>query len=117
MENIIYFGLTFLLIYTIYYFASIRKAKKDVKKIPVEVQYLILKYKINLNKINYREFLNAIAIIGSFDIALVATIVGFIDGILWQLLFGFLAVIPVIIISFSIVGKYYKKREIRKEDK
>ena len=108
MEEIIYFVITFLIVYTIYYFASIRKAKKNKKKIPVEVEYLMLCYKIDVKKIPYRNFLNTIAIVGSFDVALVTTLVSLIDGVIWQLLFGFVFVVPIIVISFMLVGKYYK---------
>jgi len=120
MEHIIYFSVTFLIVYMIYYFASIRKAKKNKKKLPVEVQYLILCYGIDLDKISYRNFLNTIAIVGSFDVALVATIVSLFKEVVWQLLFGFIFVVPVIIISFMLVGKYYQKVQnsiIDNEDK
>lgn len=109
MEHIVYFSVTFLVVYMIYYFASIRKAKKNKKKIPIEVQYLILSYGIDINKIQYRNFLNTIAIVGSFDVALVATIVSLFKEVIWQLLFGFVFVVPVIIISFMLIGKYYQK--------
>lgn len=108
MGEIIYFIITFLIVYMIYYFASIRKAKKNKKKIPVEVQYLMLCYKIDTKKIPYRNFLNTVAIVGSLDVAIVATLVSLIDGVIWQLLFGFVFIVPVIIISFMLVGKYYK---------
>ena len=108
MGEIVYFVITFLVVYTIYYFASIRKAKKNKKKIPVEVEYLMLCYKIDVKKIPYRNFLNTIAIVGSLDVAIVATLVSLIDGVIWQLLFGFVFVVPVIVISFTLVGKYYK---------
>lgn len=111
MEELIYFGITFLLIYVIYYFTSIRKAKKDQKKIPIEVQYLILRYKIDTNKISYLNFLNVIAIVASVDIALGALLTSFIDGIIWQLLFGIIFIIPVVVISFMLVGKYYQKQQ------
>ena len=109
MVEIIYFIITFLIVYMIYYFASIRKAKKNKKKLPAEVEYLILCYQIDIKKIPYRNFLNTIAIVGSFDVALVATLVSLIDGIIWQLLFGFVFIIPIIVLSFTLVGKYYKK--------
>ncbi|MDD6223621.1 MAG: hypothetical protein PUB18_01300 [bacterium] len=111
MEHIIYFGGTFLLVYLIYYFASIRKAKKNTKKIPVEVQYLILAYHIDVKKIPYLSFLNTIAIVGSFDIALVAVIVSLFQDLVWQLLFGFVVVVPIIVISFMLIGKYYQQQQ------
>ena len=50
-------------------------------------------------------------IVTSFDIALVSTIVAKVDGIVWQILFGFVAVVPVIVLSFMLLGKYYKYKQ------
>ena len=111
MEELIYFGITFLIVYMIYYFASIRKAKKNKDKLPVEVQYLILRYNIDVNKISYRSFLNTIAIVGGIDIALVVTIISQFNEFIWQLLFGLVFIIPIIVISFMFVGKYYEKQQ------
>lgn len=108
IASLIYFGLTFLIVYCIYYFRSVKKAKKDIDKMSVETKYLVLKYNINLKKINYKSFLNVVAITGSFDIALVAFIISFFNNIFIQLLIGFLVLIPVILISFSIIGNHYK---------
>ena len=111
MKELIYFCITFLVVYMIYYFVSIRKAKKDMKKLPVEVRYLILYYNIDIKKIQYRNFLNTIAMVGSFDVAFTATIVCLFEGPIWQLLFGFVFIVPIIIISFMLVGKYYQKHQ------
>ena len=111
MKELIYFCITFLVVYMIYYFVSIRKAKKDLKKLPVEVRYLILYYNIDIKKIQYRNFLNTIAMVGSFDVAFTATIVCLFDSPIWQLLFGFVFIVPIIIISFMLVGKYYQKHQ------
>ena len=109
MKEIIYFIITFLIVYLIYYFASIRKAKQDKNKLPIEVQYLILCYELDIKKIPYRNFLNTIAIVASFDVALTVTLVSLIKEIVWQILFGFVFIVPIIVISFTLVGKYYKK--------
>lgn len=108
MESIGYFVFTFILVYVLYYFLSVRKAKRNSKKVPVEAEYLILLYKLDTKNFNYKKFVNTVAIVGSFDIALVATIVFHIDGFLWELLFGFILLIPVIGVSFMLLGKYYK---------
>lgn len=104
------FLVIFLLVYLFYYFFSVRKARKNGKKVPVEVQYLLIKYQINLKKIKYKKFVNSVALLGSFDIALVGTIVLFLDNIFFQLLIGFALFIPVILISFRFVGNYYQKK-------
>ena len=56
MEHIIYFSVTFLIVYMIYYFASIRKAKKNKKKLLLsEINGLEEDLKWLLNKINAKE--------------------------------------------------------------
>lgn len=119
MVDIIYFGTTFLLIYVIYYFVSIRKAKKDTKKLPAEVKYLTSLYKINLNKINYCSFLNTIALVAALDISIVVVIISKFDDLIWEVLFGIVTLFPIIIISFMLIGKYYQvaQNKIIKEDK
>lgn len=104
------FLMIFILVYLFYYFFSVRKARKNGKKVPVEVQYLLIKYQINLKKIKYKKFVNSVALLGSFDIALVGSIVLFFDNIFFQLLIGFMLFIPIILISFKVVGNYYQKK-------
>ncbi len=115
MEELIVFAFTFLLVYTVYYFLSIRKAKTNKKKLPIEVQYLLLRYKIDLKKIKYRNFLNTIAIVGSLDIALVVTLIGKFENIIWQLLFGCVFLVPIIILSFMAIGNYYQNLQLKIE--
>lgn len=110
VEFLVNFIVIFILIYVFYYFCSVRKARKNGKKVPVEVQYLLIKYQINLKKIKYKKFVNSVALLGSFDIALVGSIVMYFNNIFFQLLIGFALFIPIILISFKLVGKYYQKK-------
>lgn len=109
MEFFVNFIFIFLLVYLFYYLISVRKARKNKNKIPVEVQYLILKYQIDLSKVKYKKFMNSIALVGSFDIALIASVIFYVDGLLLQLLLGFCLIFPVIILSFMLLGKHYQK--------
>ncbi len=110
MEFLFNFILIFVIVYISFYFVSVRKARKNSKRVPVEVQYLLIRYQIDLKKIRYKKFVNSVALIGSFDIALVGAIVLLVKGILFQLLFGFILFVPVILISFHLLGKYYQKK-------
>lgn len=109
MKFFINFILVFLFLYILYYFLFVRKARKNKKKIPVEVQYLILKYQIDLSKVKYKKFMNSIALVESFDIALIASAIFYVHGLLLQLFVGLCLVFPVIILSFMLLGKYYQK--------
>ena len=96
----------------IYYFLFIRKTKRDYK-IPSEAQYLIALYKLDTKLFSYQRFVRIVGMVTSFDIALVATMVANIDGSIWQILFGFVIVVPVMVISFMLLGKFYQKKEIK----
>lgn len=116
MEILSWFTFDFVLIFTLYYILFIRKAKRGVKT-PSEVQYLINLYKLDTKKFSYKKFLVFVGLVTSFDTSLVATIVTVVDGIVWQILFGFIIVIPVMVISFTILGKYYKNKETKDNSK
>lgn len=111
MNYIYWFVGSFNLIFIIYYFIFIKGSRRN-KKIPSEAQYLIYQYKLDISKFSYYRFIRVVGIVTSFDIALVATIVAKVDGTIWQILFGFVAVVPVIIITFMLLGKYYQKKQL-----
>ena len=110
MEFLINFVIIFVFIYAFYYIFSVRKARKNGKKVPVEVQYLLLRYQIDLKKIRYKQFVNSVALVGSLDMALVGSIILFVKGIIFQLLFGVILFIPIILVSFHLLGKYYQEK-------
>ena len=116
MEYISWFLFSFVFIYIIYYFLFIRKTKRDYK-IPSEAQYLIALYKLDTKLFSYQRFVRIVGMVTSFDIALVATMVANIDGSIWQILFGFVIVVPIMVISFMLLGKFYQKKEIKDNSK
>lgn len=89
----------------------VKKARRNSKKVPVEVQYLLVQYNLDTKNFRYKQFMNTVALVASFDISLVATIVFHIEGFIWQLLFGFIFLVPVILLSFMLVGKYYQNKK------
>ena len=118
LEELILFILTFLLIFIIYELFLVRKAKKDKRrKKPIEVNYLIGKYNLDINKLNYRRLLNIISVVSAFDISLVVTIVSLFNNFLFQLLVGFVLIMLLIIVSYDIVGRIYKKKGCCKNGK
>lgn len=94
------------------------KEEKDDIKIPTEVEILIIKYNIDLSKINYKKLLKIVGFTCSIDIATILSIVSLLptDNIYIELLVGGVLIIPVILISYSILGKYFKKKGIVKKD-
>lgn len=116
MEYITWFVLGFILIYILYYFLFIMKSRRG-KKVPSEAQLLIVQYKLDTKKFSYRKFLKVVGVISSVDISLVATIVGNVDGVVWQVLFGFVIVIPVVVVSYLLLGKYYQNKQLKDNSK
>ncbi len=110
------FILTFLFVFVIYELFLVRKAKKNkAKKKPVEVQYLVNRYHIDLKKVNYKKLLNVISFVSSLDIAIVVTIISLVDNMFLQLALGFVTIFIVILISYDIVGKVYQKKGMKKD--
>lgn len=116
MEYISWFLFSFILVYILYYFFFIRKARRK-GKVPAEAEYLIFVYKLDVNKFSYRKFMQIIGFVTSLDIAIVATIVANVKGIIWQILFGFVAVVPVCVLSFMLLGKYYQNKQTKDNSK
>ena len=111
MTEIVVFLLTFLVVLLIYELILVRKCKKDKKiKKPIEVQYLVNCYNLDLKKVNYKKLLNIVSLVSSFDIAVVVTVMGLTDNFLLEILIGCFLTIILILSSYSIVGKIYKKK-------
>ena len=90
---------------------KIKEVKDDIK-IPTEVEILILKYHIDLSKINYKKLLKMVGLMCSIDVGLIITILSLVptDNIYIQLLVGAILIIPTILISYAILGNYFKKK-------
>ena len=116
MEYIGWFIFSFIFIYIIYYFVFVRRTTRGVK-VPTEAQYLISLYKLDVDKFSYRKFIRIVGIVTSLDIAVVATVVAKVEGVIWQILFGFVAVIPIVVLTFMLLGKYYQKKQTEDNSK
>lgn len=112
----------FIIVYIIYQFVFIlpkKKTKSKVDKIKrkkkekneiLEIRYLILKYKLDIKKVNYNQLLQVVALVSSFDIALIVAIEMMLESSLFQILVVFILVWPVFIFSYYLVFKFYKKK-------
>lgn len=115
MEEIVLFFLSFLIIFIVYELFVVLKAKKNYgnkndKKMPIEVKYLIKKYNLDIKKEAYFQLLQIIAIVSSFDISLIVTLILLVDGYIFQLLLAIVFAIPIILISYHFVGVFYIRK-------
>ena len=119
MEELVLFGLCYVLVFVLYQIFIVSKAKKNYekedKKYPVEVKYLIGKYKLDMEKIKYNQLLQIVALVSSFDISLMVSAVSIFDNYVIQLVAAVAIVIPVLLVSYSLVGLFYKKKGMVKD--
>ena len=82
---------------------------------PAEMEFFVIKYKVDLDKINYRYFLQLMGLVIAFDLGIIATIISYIDELWIQLLVGFILVIVIVLLSFKLLGMYFKKKGLTKD--
>jgi len=121
MDEIVLFFMSYVLIFIIYQIFIILPAKKNrsgrKKKELLEIKYLELKYNLDLDKVKYEQLLQICALVSSFDISLSVTFVSLVNGLMLELLVGFLSIIILIFISYHFVYLFYKKKGMIKNGK
>ena len=107
LEFVILF-IAILIIHKIVY-----KRKKDFSKLKPndEVRTFVLKYDIDVRKIDYNLLLNVLAVINSFIISFTATIIVRIKSVVWTLVVCILIVLSLLIALYTLAGKYFKSHE------
>ena len=115
MEKIILFIISFIVVLIIYELFVVKKAKKNKENKPIEIKYLVNKYKVDLKKANYNQMLQIVALVSSFDIALIILIVSLFKRINIQIIIAVISIFPTILISYMFVGRFYKKRGMIKK--
>lgn len=112
-----FFLVLFVIFYIIHYiFDAIKIKKKKLDNIML-MSYVIKKFKINKNKINYKKELKWMALINSFIISSVGTFVSCIDTYIFlQLGIGFVLLFLLIYSLYEIYGRHLVKK-IRREEK
>ncbi len=111
LSDLYWFIATFIIIYLFYFFYQIRKKEFNQNKIPVELMFLLKRYRLDMSKIKYSSIMQKIAIVSAFDIAFTATVALKINvNIYLQVLISVLILIPLILITYTFIGLYYKKR-------
>lgn len=123
MEEIILFIACFIVVFICYQVIFIipmkkyRKSKKNGKKKKIkekkelaEIRFLVTKYKLDLDKVNYNKLLLVVSLVSSFDITLIVTIITLFDSYLISFLLAAVLVLPIVMISYWLVYKFYEKR-------
>ena len=110
IHELILFGVSFIVVFLLYRIIVVRRAKrKKNPKEPFEVTYLVGRYKLDLDKINYKRLLNVVSLVSSFDIALIVAIIVLFKNFYLELIVGFISTVIIILISYHLVYLVYKR--------
>lgn len=108
--------IVFVVLFILHYFLFVRKNKKyDKNKVPLELLYLVRLYNLNIKKINYKNFVWIYSLINTFIIATVYIIISYLlEKLILQIIIGIVLLILFIIICYGLLGRYYMKKEGKK---
>jgi hypothetical protein len=110
MFDLIFSLVTFIVIYLAYIvFVINRKEKLQKFKKSMMVQYLVIKYKIDIKKIDIKVLAHLIALTTSFILSATLFVISFIDNYILKIVLSFVIIIPFQYIMLMIIGKMYQK--------
>ncbi len=113
-----FFFVLFLFVYIIEYIYDYRKIKKKKTDKIMIMSYVIKKFNLDKNKINYKKELKWMSLINGFIIAGVSTVVSSIDTyIILQLGIGFVLLFLLIYALYELYGRHLKKLQLQRRDK
>ena len=116
MQYLILFLSIFIIVYLIYLIFLVNRNNALNKfKNGKELTYLKYLYKLNYDKINIKSLANLVVLSNAFILALVVTFVSIFNNFLIQMLVGLVVLIPMILIIYHIIGRYYQKKQRRKK--
>lgn len=94
-----------------------KKGKKKKEKQIGELDYMIIKFKLNPKKIDKKKAIFWISLINSFIISLVSTILMLAPfKIIWQMLIAFVLLFGLIYSLYELYGRHLKKKEEKEND-
>ena len=107
---LIEFLVVFLLVYLGIYLFVFRKLKKyDRKKMPINIKYLVFKYRLDIVKIGYKKITRTLMLCDSFIVATLFSVTRIVDNVYIRLVVAFLLVFPLFAGVYHLVAMYYKK--------
>lgn len=112
-----FFVVLFLIVFVINYIFDYYKIKKNKTENIMLTSYVIKKFNINKNKINYKKELKWMSLINSFIISSVGTFVSCIDTYIFlQLGIGFVLLFLLIYALYEIYGRHLLNK-IRRDER
>lgn len=115
MNYVMIFMSCFVIVYLVYFiFIIARKKSLEKLKTSRSMDYFKQLYKINPDKINIKQFANLLGAGNAFIIAVVITAIEIFDSFWIKLVVAMVIMIPVIYLTYHVIGKYYQKKDVKK---
>ena len=118
--NALFFLFLLLIVFFTDYFFIMRKklkGKKKKKEDIMEINYLVMKFKLDKSKILYKPVAMWCALINAFIISFVSTVISNIKlHMAWQLLIGFVLLFGLIYSTYEIYGRHLVRKGWKKKD-
>lgn len=112
MKFVIIFVVSFLIVYLAYLLTVILNKKKLEKfKESNQVLIFVKRYKLKITDSNVKLLAHLVALANAFIIALAITVVELVSNFILKILVAFIIIMPLILILYSLIGKYMLKRE------
>jgi len=117
--NVLFFLVIFLLFFILTYFLNLHKYKKRKKKKIGELNYLVLKFRLDVKRLPVRQMLLWFSFLDAFILAFVTTFIFLLDiDMLCRMLIGFVLLFGLIYALYEIYGRHLvNKGYVMKEGK
>ncbi len=109
--SLIFFLIIYMLVFLITYIMDLIKIKKKKQKKIGEIQYLVSKFKLDINKLNYKKACLVISFLNAFIISSVTLVISLLKtNMTLQLIVGFVLLFSLIYSLYEIYGRILVKK-------
>ncbi len=112
MKYFLYFIVIFIIIFIIQFcFVNLKKIKKKKYNKIGEINYLVIKFKLDPKKIKYKNLSTITCSLNALIISFTSVIIIFIDiAFIWKMLIGFVLLFMLIYATYEILGRMLVKK-------
>ena len=115
MRYLCLFIITFILVIFYYYLIELRKVKKINKRgLPIELKLFLNMYNVDTKKEPYNSIMKKLIVIIACDTGIMLLITELFSSIIVKIAVAIPCVLFLVIISYKLLGFYYKKKGLIK---
>ena len=117
LEFLTDFVIMFILVFLVY--KLFYRKKTDFSKLSQRdtLRDFVLKYDLDVRKLDYKKLLNTVILMNSFIIAFAGAIITRIENFMWSIIVCLAVVMILMYALFNIAGKYFQKEQSNYKEK